>query len=1096
MLERILKFSIQHRLLVVLLTIGVALIGIAALQRLPIDAVPDITNNQVQINTEYPALSPEEIEKQITFPLEYSLAGIRGLEYTRSISRNGFSQVTAVFRDNVDVYFARQQVSERLTEARENLPEGAEPRMGPISTGLGEVYMYVVEYEHPNGEDAKIHDGNPGWQSDGSYLTPEGERLSTKIEKSGFLRTVQDWIVTPSLRTVDGVAGVDSIGGYVKQYIVEPDPLKLVSYSLTFEDILEALEENNRTIGANYIENRGESFIVRSDGRVKNTDQIAEIVIGSHEGTPIHISDIANVGIGRELRTGSASEGGHEVVVGTAFMLIGENSRTVAAAVDKRAQEIRQSLPPGINIRPVLDRSTLVDATIKTVEKNLSEGAILVIIILFLFLGNVRAAFIAALAIPLSMLIASIGMVRFGISGNLMSLGAIDFGIIIDGAVIIVENCLRHLGEKQHEFGRNLTLGERLRTVFAASKEVRSATAVGEAIIITVYIPILFLTGVEGKMFHPMAMTVILALVGAFILSLTFIPAMVALVVRGRVTEKDNLIIKFSKFIYHPILVAAIRHRWAVVGIAVIMFLGSLFVFQNLGQVFVPKLDEGNIALHSLRMTSTGITKSSELQLLVEKAISEIPEVEFAFSKTGTAEVAMDPMPANVSDGFVILKPKDQWPNPNETKEDVRQRIEEAVKKVPGQMYEFTQPIEMRFNELIAGVRGDLVIKIYGDEFEKLTSVAQQIATMLKDVDGASDIKLEQMEGLPFLDIDIRRSTASGYGINVGDVQNVISIAIGGREAGEVYQGDRRFDILVRLPEQLREDIQSLKQIPVPLPPHDSAHHFQLASLDSGFLFNQPPQVVPLGVLADIRTSEGPNQISRENSKRRTYVAANVRGRDLGSFVKEVKERVASNVQLPSGYFLEYGGQYENLARARGRLAIVVPVCFFLIFLLLFSTFNSVKYSLLVFTAVPLALTGGVISLWLRGMPFSISAAVGFIAVSGVAVLNGLVMISYINQLRKEGRPLEEAINEGAMTRLRPVMMTALVASLGFLPMALSSGRGAEVQQPLSTVVIGGLMTSTLLTLVVLPALYRIWHRKDEKMTDGSSDDYFNDSIN
>ena len=1082
--------------MVVLLTIGIALIGAVALQRLPIDAVPDITNNQVQINTEYPALSPEEIEKQVTFPLEYSLAGIPGLEYTRSISRNGFSQVTAVFRDDVDIYFARQQVNERLTEARENLPEGAEPRMGPISTGLGEVYMYVVEYEHPEGNSAEIQNGQAGWQKDNSYLTPEGERLYTEVEKAGYLRTVQDWIVIPSIRTVNGVAGVDSIGGYVKQYIVEPDPLQLVSYGLTFDDVLEALEKNNQSIGASYIENRGESYTVRSDGRVENTRQIADIVVGSHEGTPIYVSDIANVGIGRELRTGSASEGGHEVVVGTTLMLIGGNSRTVAADVDKKIREIRHSLPPGVNIRPVLDRSTLVDATIKTVEKNLSEGAILVIIILFLFLGSFRAAFITALAIPLSMLMASIGMVRFGISGNLMSLGAIDFGIIVDGAVIIVENCLRRLGEKQHELKRNLTLRERIEIVFGASKEVRGATAFGEAIIITVYIPILFLTGVEGKMFHPMAMTVIFALVGAFILSLTFIPAMVALVVRGRVTEKENFIIRSSKSAYQPILAAAVRFPWAVVGIAFLMFLGSLFVFQQLGQVFVPKLDEGNIALHSLRMTSTGITKSSELQLLVEKTISEFPEVEFAFSKTGTAEVATDPMPPNVSDGFVILKPKDQWPNPNETKEELRQRIGMAVKKIPGQMYEFTQPIEMRFNELIAGVRGDLVMKIYGDEFEKLTSVAQQIAKVLRDVEGASDIKLEQTKGLPFLDIDVRRSTASRYGLNISDIQNVISIAIGGQEAGEVYQGDRRFDILVRLPDEMREDVQSLEHIPVPLPPRESMHSIKFASLDSGFFVNEPPQVVPLGVLADIRTSEGPNQISRENSRRRTYVAANVRGRDLGSFVEEVKKQIASNVQLPPGYFLEYGGQYENLARARDRLAVVVPVCFFLIFLLLFSTFNSVKSALLVFTAVPLALTGGVVSLWLRGMPFSISAAVGFIAVSGVAVLNGLVMITYINQLRRRGSRLETAIKEGAITRLRPVIMTALVASLGFLPMALSTGRGAEVQQPLATVVIGGLVTSTLLTLVVLPALYRIWHSRDEMTTDDLDRDNLTDSIN
>ncbi len=1081
MFKKIIEFSVEQRFLVVLLTVGVAVIGLFALNQLPIDAVPDITNNQVQINTEFPSLSPEEIEKQVTFPIEFSLAGISGLEYTRSISRNGFSQVTAIFRDDVDIYFARQQVSERLTEARESLPAGAEPVMGPISTGLGEIYMYVVEYENPNGKGAEIRDGKVGWQSDGSYLSDEGERLNSEVEKAGYLRTVQDWIISPNLRTVEGIAGVDSIGGYVKQYIVEPDPMKLVAYGFTFQDLLEALNENNRAIGANYIENRGESFIVRSDGRVKNIQEIGNIVIGSHEGTPIYVKDVASFGIGRELRTGAASNSGHEVVVGTALMLIGENSRTVAAAVDQRIQEIKKSLPAGVNIRTVLDRSTLVDATIKTIQKNLAEGAILVIVILFLFLGNFRAAFITALAIPLSMLIATMGMVKTGISGNLMSLGAIDFGIIIDGAVIIVENCLRMLAEKQRETGRTLKLEERLKTVFAATKQMIGPSVFGQAIILTVYFPILSLTGVEGKMFHPMAMTVIFALIGAFILSLTFIPAAVALAVTGRVAEKENLIIRALKVFYKPSLIFAVRLRWLTVAAAVLIFLVSISVFQRLGQVFVPKLDEGNIALHSLRMASTGISMSAELQLLVERTISEFPEVEFAFSKTGTAEVATDPMPPNVSDGFVILKPKEQWPNPDETKEDLRQRIEDAISEIPGQNYEFTQPIEMRFNELIAGVRGDLVVKIYGDDFEKLSSTAQQIAAVLKEIQGAADIKLEQTEGLPFLNINIDRQAIMKYGLSITDIQDVVSVAIGGEEAGVVYQGDRRFDILVRLPENLRANLQSIADIPIPLPPEEARHSVELASLGVGGFANQPPQVIPLGVVADIQTSEGPNQISRENSRRRTYVAANVRGRDLGSFVEEVKSKISDQVEVPPGYFLEYGGQYENLARARDRLAVVVPVCFFLIFLLLYSNFNSTKYALLVFTAVPLALSGGVFALWLRGMSFSISAAVGFIAVSGVAVLNGLVMITYINQLRQENRNLEDAIYEGAMTRLRPVIMTALVASLGFLPMALSTGRGAEVQQPLATVVIGGLISSTLLTLVVLPALYRIWHREDER---------------
>ncbi len=1080
MLERILELSVTHRMLVVFFTIGIAVIGITATRKLAIDAVPDITNNQVQINTEYPSLSPEEIEKQITFPIEFSLAGIGGLEYTRSISRNGFSQVTAVFQDEVNIYFARQQVTERLTQARENLPDEAEPRMGPISTGLGEVYMYIVEYDRKNVEDMTFQDGQIGWQSDGAYLSDEGEKLSSDFEKSSYLRTVQDWIISPNLRTVEGVAGVDSIGGFVKQYVVEPDPMKLISHGLTFDDLLKVIKQNNRAIGANYIENRGESFVVRSDGRVKSIQEIAKIIVGSHVGTPIYVSDVATVGIGKELRTGTASENGNEVVVGTALMLIGGNSQNVASAVDQRLKQIGKSLPPGISIRTVLDRSNLVDATIKTIQSNLIEGAVLVIVILFIFLSNMRAAIITALAIPLSMLIAAMGMVKTGISGNLMSLGAIDFGIIVDGAVIIVENCLRMLAEKQHATGSILPLKERLKTVTAAAKQMIGPSVFGQAIIITVYFPILTLSGVEGKMFHPMAMTVIFALLGAFILSLTFVPAAIAICVTGRVAEKENLIVRTAKNIYKPLLKLTISLRWLTVTIATVIFLMSVLLFQSLGQVFVPKLDEGNIALHSLRMTSTGISKSSELQLLVEKTIGQFPEVDIVFSKTGTAEVATDPMPPNVSDGFVILKPKNQWPNPNETKEELRDRIEQAVKKIPGQQYEFTQPIEMRFNELIAGVRGDLVVKIYGDDFEKLSSVAQKIAAVLGEISGAADIKLEQTEGLPFLNINVNRNIIMQYGLNISDVQDVITVAIGGKEAGVVYQGDRQFDILVRLPEWLRSDLQFIEKIPVPLPQREELHTTEMDNLRVKGFKDQPPQVIPLGVLADIQTSVGPNQISRENGRRRTYVAANVRGRDLGSFVEEVKEKIDGKVNVPPGYFLEFGGQYENLARARSRLAIVISVCFFLIFLLLFSNFNSVKYSLLVFTAVPLALSGGVFSLWIRGMPFSISAAVGFIAVSGVAVLNGLVMITYINQLRIEGHQLENAIQNGAMTRLRPVIMTALVASLGFLPMALSTGRGAEVQQPLATVVIGGLISSTLLTLLVLPALYRIWHRNDE----------------
>lgn len=1115
MLERVLQFSIRNRWLVVLITILAAAVGVRSLQRLPIDAVPDITNNQVQINIPYAALSPFEIEKQVTYPIETALAGIPGLEYTRSLSRNGFSQVTAVFADDVDIYFARQQVGERLREAGESLPPGAEPVMGPISTGLGEVYMYTVHYAHPSGEGAQTKDGEPGWQSDGTYLTPEGERLSTEVERAAYLRTVQDWIIRPQLKNVLGVAGVDSIGGYQKQYFVQPDPMKLVSYGLTFQHVIEALEKNNVSTGAGFIEHKGEAYNVRVTGRIGGEEEIRNIIIGSSNGTPVYVRNVATVGVGRELRTGSASEEGEEVVVGTALMLIGQNSRTVAKAVDEKMAEVNRSLPADIEAKAVLNRTTLVNATINTVTKNLAEGAILVIVILFLLLGNFRAALITALAIPLSMFLTAIGMVQAGISGNLMSLGAIDFGLIVDGSVIIVENCLRMLAERQHQLGRKLTVAERMETVFQASKQVRTATAFGEAIIITVYIPILALTGVEGKMFHPMAMTVIFALVAAFVLSLTFIPAMVALCVTGRVREKENFLIRGAKAAYAPTVRAAVRGRWIVVPLAVVAFVGSLLLFTRMGQEFIPTLDEGNIAMHAMRIPSTGITQSSEMQFEVEKAVSEFPEVEFVYSKTGTAEMASDPMPPNVSDTFIMLKPSTQWrseaeldrlirekeetieasgahaghdehgeeggghdhgPPPTGHKGKIIKLLELTLSQVPGNNYEFTQPIQMRFNELIAGVRGDVAVKVYGDEFEQMVPTAEAIAGILRDTAGSADVKVEQTEGLPMMTIDLDRAALARYGLNVADVQDVINIAIGGREAGLVFQGDRRFDLVVRLPDQIRSRVSELQNLPIPLPTAERETQTLTAAGESGLTQFSSPPFVALGALARIEVAEGPNQISRENGKRRVVVQCNVRGRDIGSFVKDAQAKIASQVKLPPGTWLDWGGQFENLVAARQRLTIVVPICFFLIFLLLFSTFHSAKYAIMVFTCVPLALTGGIIALWMRGMPFSISAAVGFIALSGVAVLNGLVMVTFINQLREEGEDLEDAIIHGSLTRLRPVLMTALVAALGFVPMALATGRGAEVQKPLATVVIGGIVSSTLLTLVVLPAIYRMWH--------------------
>ena len=1077
MLARILQFSIEHRFTVVLFTLAAAGLGIYSLTLLPIDAVPDITNNQVQINTVYSALSTEEIEKQVTFPIEISLAGIAGLEYTRSLSRNGFSQVTAVFYDDIDIYFARQQINERLLEAGESLPPGAKPTMGPVATGLGEIYMWTVAYEHPNGHGAEIRDGRPGWQSDGTYVTPEGELLATELELAAYLRTVQDWIIRPQLKGLEGVAGVDAIGGYVKQYHVQVDPMKLVAYGLTFHDVIEALERNNLSTGAGYIEHAGEYYTVRAAGRIHTLEEIAKIVVGGRHGTPIYIRDAATVEIGKELRTGSASENGEEVVVGTAMMLIGENSRTVSIAVDKKIDEIRKSLPQDVRVKTVLNRTKLVDATIRTVQWNLGEGAILVIVVLFLLVGNFRAALITSLAIPLSMLLAVTGMVKAGVSGNLMSLGAIDFGLIVDGSVIIVENCLRHIAERQRALGRALTLRERLEAVYSASKQVRTATAFGEAIIIVVYIPILALTGIEGKMFHPMALTVIFALVGAFVLSLTFIPAMVAIGITGKVKHTESILIRLAKRAYEPTVRFAVRHRYAVVLLAIPPFVGSLLLYSRLGQEFIPTLDEKDLITHAMRIPSISLTQASEMQFAVERVIGRFPEVAIVYSKTGTAEMAADPMPPNVSDTFIILKPRDQWPDPSETKEQLRQRIEIAIEQLPGNKYEFMQPIQMRFSELIAGVRTDVAVKVFGDQFDQMLPVAQAAARVLQGIRGAADVTVEQVKGLPVMTVRVDRDAIARYGLSVADVHEVVTIAVGGREAGLVFEGDRRFDIVVRMPEEVRGDIAAMKDLPIPLPREAGSAVQTFSSSELVRTISGRRMFVSLGEIANIEVSEGPNQISRENGKRRIVVQANVRGRDIGSFVDEAQREIDRQVGIPAGYWIDWGGQFENLLTARKRLSVVVPICLLLVLLLLFSTFNSVKQALMVFTGVPLALTGGIVSLWLRGMPLSISAGVGFIALSGVAVLNGLVMVTFINQLRGEGAPLEEAIVRGSLTRLRPVLMTALVASLGFVPMALSTGTGAEVQRPLATVVIGGLISSTLLTLVVVPAIYRILER-------------------
>ena len=1074
MIEKILRFSIHYPLAIILFTLVVTGFGIYSFIRLPIDAVPDITNNQVQINTTLPGFSPIQIEKQVTYVIETALAGIPGLQMTRSISRNAFSQVTAIFDDDVNIYFARQQINERLSEIKENLPQGADPRMGPVSTGLGEVYMWTVDFKHPNGKGAEIKEGSPGWQKDGRYLTPEGQFLSTDIEKASYLRTVQDWIVKPQLKGVKGLAGVDSIGGYVRQYHVEPNLERMIALGLSFDDIISSLKKNNASVGPGYIEKKGESLLIKSDERLDAPIQIETIVLATIEGIPIRVRDIAEVIIGKEMRTGSASKDGHEAVVGTALMLIGANSRTVSQAVDEKLKEINKTLPPDIEAKSVLNRTKLVNATIKTVVSNLGEGAILVIAVLFLFLGQFRAALITAMVIPLSMLMTATGMVQSKISGNLMSLGAIDFGLIVDGAVIITENCLRRLTQKQHELGRTLELSERLQEVLTASKEMIQPTVFGQAIIITVYIPILTLTGVEGKMFHPMAMTVIFALVSAFVLSLTFVPAMIAVFVKGHLKEKENKIVEYSKRIYSPILDKSLKFPWWTISSGVVIFALSLILFYQLGQEFVPTLDERDIAMHAVRIPSTSLTQSTEMQTMVEKTIKKFPQVAYVYSKTGTAEMASDPMPPNVSDTFIILKPREEWPEPNLDKTNLIELIQTEVNKIPGNNYEFTQPIEMRFNELISGVRSDLAVKIYGDDFDVMQRAADHIANILRKIPGSADVKIAQTKGLPVLDVKIDREAASRLGINVSEGLDVLAIAAGGGKAGQIFEGDRRFDILVRLPETQREDIKALGNLPIPLPVKENSGNKTKAHFP----------YVPLSEIAVLKVSDGLNEIRREDGKRFIAVQANVRGRDLGSYVEDAKKKIQDEVKIPDGYWLNWGGQFENLISARQRLFIVVPICLGLIFLLLYTAFNSVRYALLVFSGVPLALTGGIVALWIRDMPFSISAAVGFIALSGIAVLNGLVLITYINQLLAEKDDLNLAIKEGSLTRLRPVLMTALVASLGFVPMALATGTGAEVQKPLATVVIGGLISSILLTLILLPALYHTFspaHYKKSK---------------
>ena len=1057
MIASLMALSVRARWAVLFLFLAIAGLGVWQLTKLPIDAVPDITNNQVQINTVDRGLSPVEMEKLVTYPIETALAGIPGLETTRSLSRNGFSQVTAIFSDSTDLYFARQQVGERLIQAQENLPQGVQPQIGPVTTGLGEVVMYTVGYANPDGQGAKKVDGQPGWQSDGSYLTPEGDRLTDEVAKAGYLRTVQDWIIRPQLRTVPGVAGVDSIGGYAKTFVVEPDPVKLSSYGISYTELGEALEAANLAVGANYFNRGGEAYLVRADARIRSIDEIRNAVAATRGGVPITVGQIANVRIGGDLRTGAASMNGQEAVVGTALMLIGENSRVVAQAVNAKLDQVKSTLPAGVEVKVVLDRAKLVNATVGTVERNLTEGALLVAASLFLLLGNWRAAIIAVLVIPFSFLMMAMGMNAFRVPGNLMSLGALDFGLIVDGAVIIIENCLARLAHRQEHEGRLLSLRERLEETMHASQEMIKPTVFGQAIILLAFAPLLMFTGVEGKTFSPMAITIMLALVAAFILAITLVPALVALLIRGKVAEKDVWLIRKSKERYLPLLDKAIARPWPFIFGGLAFFLAAVPVFGLLGSEFIPQLDEKNLALASTRVPSVSLEQSVAMQRGVEKAVTKLPEVELMFSKTGTAEVATDPMPPNVSDGFVILKPQDQWPQDVKSKADVIERIEKAAGSKLGQLYEVSQPIQLRFNELIAGVRGDVAIKLYGDDLDKMSASANEIVRVLQSIPGASSVKADQTGGAPTLDVRFDRAAIARYGLTVQEVADTVAAGMGGRASGLLFEGDRRFDITVRVPDATRVNLDDVLALPVMLPKEEG----------------HPRSSVPLSQVAQIRFTEGLNQISRENGKRRVVIQANLQGRDAGSFVAEAQAKVAQ-VKLPAGYYLEWGGQFQNLQAAADRLSIVVPLCFLAIFGLLYMALGGFGRAAAVFLAVPLGLAGGVFTLAMTGIAFSVSAAVGFICLAGVAVLNGLVVMTAIRERLEAGVALPEAIREGMAEKMRAVVMTGFVPAIGFVPMALAHGTGAEVQKPLATTVIGGLIAATILTLLVLPAIAKV----------------------
>jgi cobalt-zinc-cadmium resistance protein CzcA len=1041
MLDRIIDFALQRRGLVAFAALLLVAVGFWSASHVAIDAVPDITSPQVQINTSVPALAPEEIEVLVTAPIEMEMAGLPDMVELRSLSKFGLSQVTMTFRDGADIYLLRQLVTERLSRARDRLPANVSPALAPVATGLGEIVYYTVRYR----DDAK-------------------DKPADAAERQRQLRLIHDYTIKPLLRTTPGLAEVNAIGGYERQIVVEPDPRKLAEAAVSFERLVAVVRQSTENTGGGIIELGGEAIVVRADTRARTVEDIANLPVKFPGAIkPLLIRDLASVGIGSAVRTGAGTADGEETIVGAAIMLAGENARVVAHAAVAKLRTIQEKLPPGVVIETVYDRSDLVQATIKTVEKNLLEGAVLVAAILFAMLGNWRAAFIVVLAIPLSFLFMLTGMAQAKLSANLMSLGAIDFGLIVDGAIVMVENILRHLAEKQHKLGRVLDKHERAHEVHVAAREVVKPMFFGVMIITLVYVPILALTGIEGKMFRPMALAVMLALAGSLLLALTLMPALSSWFLIGRIQEKDGWPVRVAKTAYRPLLDWALRLRWLVVIGALALFGGSVWLFTNLGAEFIPQLDEGSVTIQMIRGNSVGLANSVELQRQSERLLREkFPEISHIYSRIGTAEIATDPMGPNVSDTNVFFRPKETWRQidgrPARKQDLIELMRRELVATIAGQTYLFSQPIQMRFNEIMAGARADLSLKIYGDDYAELELLAAAARDVLREVPGGGDVEFEALGRVPMLEVTPKRDALQRLNLHADEINAVVSTALAGEEAGALVEGNRRFEVVVRLPESKRLDLAGLQELPV-----TTEEHLQ----------------VPLSRLADIAVADRVGTINRENTQRRVAILINVRGRDTESFVHEAQAKLRERLKVPAGYYYEFGGQFENLQAARARLAIVVPAALALIFALIYMSFGSARQAFIVYTGIPLAVTGGVLALWIRGIPFSISAGVGFIALSGVAVLNGVMLISFFNLLREQGRTVREAVLEGALTRLRPVLMTALVASLGFLPMALATGAGAEVQRPLATVVIGGILSATFLTLVLLPALYD-WVERDE----------------